>query len=114
MVSLYRLTDRPELRVTAKVVGILKPSWRRTAVVGVVKEEPGGAGALFLCPCDPRLPRCLIRSSQLLPNLKSTLKVTPDFVCCRPVCLNGCNEDGLPLLEKAVFQVFEEGSAHMS
>ena len=68
-----RLLERPELRATAKVVGILEPSRRRGAVVGVLKEEPGG-GALLLIPCDPRLPRCLIRSSELPNELKSTLK----------------------------------------
>ncbi|BDA45360.1 DIS3-like exonuclease 2 [Coccomyxa sp. Obi] len=67
------LLERPELRATAKVVGILEPSRRRGAVVGVLKEEPGG-GALLLNPCDPRLPRCLVRSSELPNDLKSTLK----------------------------------------
>lgn len=68
--------ERLELLATAKVVGILQPSRRRSAVVGVIKEEPGAAGALFLIPCDPRLPHCLIRSSLLPPELKATLKVS--------------------------------------
>lgn len=71
-----RLLERPELRATAKVVGILEPSRRRGAVVGVLKEEPGG-GAMLLHPCDPRLPRCLVRSSELPNELKSALKARP-------------------------------------
>lgn len=74
----HRLLERPELRATAKVVGILEPSRRRGAIVGVLKEEPGGA-ALLLVPCDPRLPRCLVRSSELPPDIKPSLKASHDI-----------------------------------
>ncbi len=70
-----RLLERPELRATAKVVAVLEPSRRRGAIVGVLKEEPAG-NALLLVPCDPRLPRCLVRSSELPPDIKSSLKAS--------------------------------------
>ena len=82
-----RLSERPELRATAKVVGILEPSRRRGALVGVLKEEPGGNGPLFLVPCDPRMPRAVVRASELPPQLRAALKVqAPDgrsYLLCR-------------------------------
>lgn len=80
------MLERPELRATARVVGILEPSRRRGAIVGVLKEEPGG-GALLLIPCDPRLPRCLIRSSELPNELKSSLKVHCPSIFARAALL---------------------------
>lgn len=68
-----RLSERPELRATAKVVGVLEPGRRRGQVVGVLKEEPGG-GPLFLVPCDPRLPRAVVRGAELPPQLRSALQ----------------------------------------
>jgi hypothetical protein len=48
-----------------------QPSQRRESVVGVLKHEgPDTGGALFLVPCDPRLPRMLVRPSQLPESLK--------------------------------------------
>jgi len=46
------------------VVAVLEPSRRRGALVGVLREEPGG-GLLFLLPADPRLPRCFVRPADL-------------------------------------------------
>lgn len=71
-----RLSERPELRACAKVVAILQPSRKRGSVVGVVREDPFGK-ALLLMPCDPRMPMCLIRSSELPAELKASLKVSP-------------------------------------
>ncbi len=73
--SVCRLSERPELRACAKVVAILQPSRKRGSIVGVVREDPFG-NALLLMPCDPRMPMCLIRSSELPADLKASLKVT--------------------------------------
>ena len=62
------------MRATAEVVAIVEPSRRRGALVGVLREEPGG-GLLFLLPADPRLPRCFVRPADLPPILKRELKV---------------------------------------
>lgn len=61
------------MRATAEVVAIVEPSRRRGALVGVLREEPGG-GLLFLLPADPRLPRCVVRPADLPPTLKRELK----------------------------------------
>jgi hypothetical protein len=45
----------------------------------VLKEDPGGA-ALLLVPCDPRLPRCFVRPSELPQELKPILKASR-FLC---------------------------------
>ena len=73
-----RLAERPAMRATAEVVAILEPSRRRGALVGVLKEEPGG-GLLFLLPADPRLPRCVVRAADLPPVLKRELKARHIF-----------------------------------
>jgi hypothetical protein len=47
-----------------QVVAITRPSRRRGAVVGVLKEEGvggGGGGLLFLQPRDARLPRAVVQ-----------------------------------------------------
>ena len=75
---LRRLSERPELRACAKVVAILQPSRRRGSVVGVLREDPFGK-ALMLMPCDPRMPMCLIRSSELTAEMKASLKVAQCF-----------------------------------
>jgi len=62
------------------VVAVLEPSRRRGALVGVLREEPGG-GLLFLLPADPRLPRCFVRPADLPPALKRELKARGR--CCR-------------------------------
>ncbi len=59
---------------------MLEPSRRRGALVGVLREEPGG-GLLFLLPADPRLPRCFVRPADLPPALKRELKARGR--CCR-------------------------------
>ena len=74
--AVCRLSERPELRACAKVVAILQPSRKRGGIVGVVREDPFGS-ALLLMPCDPRMPMCLIRSSELPLELKASLKVGP-------------------------------------
>ena len=61
------------MRATAEVVAIVELSRRRGALVGVLKEDPGG-GLLFLLPADPRLPRCVVRAADLPPALKRELK----------------------------------------
>jgi hypothetical protein len=46
------------------VVGVTRPSRRRGAVVGVLREEGvagGGGGLLFLMPRDARLPRAVVQ-----------------------------------------------------
>lgn len=73
-----RLKERPELRACAKVVAILQPSKRRGQIVGVVREDPFGK-ALLLMPCDPRMPICLLRSSDFPEGLKTSLKVSADL-----------------------------------
>lgn len=50
--------------ISPQVVSITRPSRRRKAVVGVLKEEgvsTGGGGVLFLTPRDPRLPRAVVQ-----------------------------------------------------
>ena len=47
-----------------QVVAITRPSRRRGAVVGVLREEGaagGGGGLLFLMPRDARLPRAVVQ-----------------------------------------------------
>ena len=56
-------------------MAILQPSRKRGAVVGLVREDPFGK-ALMLMPCDPRMPMCLLRSSELPAELKASLKVS--------------------------------------
>ena len=75
LLFLCRLTQRPELRACARVVAILQPSRKRGAVVGLVREDPMGK-ALMLMPCDPRMPMCLLRFSELPAELKASLKVS--------------------------------------
>ncbi|KAK9829114.1 hypothetical protein WJX72_003965 [[Myrmecia] bisecta] len=67
------LEGHPELRPTAEVVSILAPSPRRNAVVGVLREEPAG-NLLFLMPCDPRLPKMVVRSATLPAEIKQAIK----------------------------------------
>ena len=64
------------MRATAEVVAVVEPSRRRGALVGVLREEPGG-GLLFLLPADARLPRCFVRPADLPPALKRELKARP-------------------------------------
>lgn len=56
-------------------MAILQPSRRRDNIVGVMREDPFGK-ALLLMPCDPRMPMCLVRSSELHEDLKASLKVS--------------------------------------
>ncbi|KAL4419743.1 hypothetical protein ABPG75_006841, partial [Micractinium tetrahymenae] len=62
-------------RVTGEVVAILEPSRRRETVVGVLKQEgEKDTGTFFLIPCDPRMPRMIVRSALLPPQIKQALK----------------------------------------
>lgn len=50
--------------IAGQVVGIARPSRRRKAVVGILKEEgvsTSGGGLLFLMPRDARLPRAVVQ-----------------------------------------------------
>lgn len=70
-----RLQALPGWRITGEVVAVVEPSRRREVVVGVLKQEGGiDNGVLLLFPCDPRLPKMLVRSSQLPEAIKATLK----------------------------------------
>jgi len=71
----------PFLRATGQVVKVVQPSRRRTAVVGVLKEEgntvgSGGSstgGLLFLDSRDAKLPRCVVQPSALPPRQRAAL-----------------------------------------
>ncbi|GAB4816026.1 hypothetical protein N2152v2_003072 [Parachlorella kessleri] len=70
-----RLGGMPGWRATGEVVAVVQPSRRRDSVIGVLKQEGDSeTGMLLLIPCDPRLPRMLVRSAQLPQNLKLKLK----------------------------------------
>ena len=64
---------------------MLKPSRRRQAVVGVLKEEGGtgaGSGVLLLMPRDNRLPRMVVAPSALPDGHRSALKrCAPNATC---------------------------------
>lgn len=65
----------------SQVVKVVQPSRRRTAVVGVLKEEgntvgSGGSstgGLLFLDSRDAKLPRCVVQPSALPPRQRAAL-----------------------------------------
>jgi DIS3-like exonuclease 2 len=70
-----RLAAMEGWRVTGEVVAVLEPSRRRESVVGVLKQEgEKDTGTFFLVPCDPRLPRMMVRSAGLPPAIKQALK----------------------------------------
>ena len=64
----------PGIRPTAEVVAIVTPSSRRSQVVGILKQEVSGP-ALALTPCDPRMPKMMVKIDSLPAELKDQLLV---------------------------------------
>ncbi|KAL4856961.1 DIS3-like exonuclease 2 [Chlorella vulgaris] len=61
-------------RATGEVVAVMEPSRRRESVVGVLKQDgERDTGTVFLHPCDPRLPRMMVRTTMLPPALREVL-----------------------------------------